>query len=174
MYMPNPSTPKPPKKSRRNQPTPFTEAMTVSLPRTSFAAPVAGAAPMPATPADTNLRLIMITLWVLASLAAGIGLGLLLSPERQSGVMVTGWPVASQALAVSSAPSTDIAAPVAQPEPADLVVAPATAITQAEAGTPVASLALLSYQPALYALAVQPDFLPIAFPQGTVGTTPVR
>jgi hypothetical protein len=171
MYMPNPSTPKPPKKTRRNTPGPFTEALAAPAP----VLPAVSRIPAISSLDQTRLRRFMIAFWVLASIAAGIGLGLLLSPERQTGVIVSGWPIASQTLAASTMATTaEVAVPIAQATSADLTVQPGVSITQAEAGTPVSSLALTTYQPALLALALQPDYLPIAFPQGTVGTTPVR
>lgn len=155
-----------PKKTRRNQPAPFTETIAMPLPE-------AVALPRPHMSPRLQQGAIM-GMWVLACIALGVAYGMWLS-SRTASVVMPGIPVAQANLtAFPSASSLTVAAPVNTTDSAPLMVVTDPSVAQAQAGNPVATASLGLYQPALAAAELQPGFLPFGYPQGTVGTAPVR
>src|SRR5579875_1446881 len=79
---------------------------------------------------------ILAALWVVAAVAAGIGIGLLVARGDRAQLASAPYPVATVSLKVmpaSAGPAITIASPAVQ---ANLTVNPASSVNQAQAGTP--------------------------------------
>lgn len=159
------------KKTKRNQPVVFDETLstTMLLP----AAPVA-AAPATARTRTNPAKFGLVAIWILAALAAGVGVGRLIKDSAQPVMFDAGTPIATADLTVTPVlDGTAIAQPVYTDEPA-LTVQSSAAVMQAQAGNITATVSAAGYQPATNMTVLQPGFALYNRVQGTTGTAAVR
>ena len=162
-------TPAKAKSNPRNQSPEFNEALSAALP-----APAAvGAQP---GLSSRQIRWGLGIIWVAAALLAGVGLGRLIHQSRLATLGEAPAPVATARVSVTplSAVKTAAIAPASPAVTGALAVAPASGITQAQAGTPLSTLSAADFQPADGSDALQPGFTHFGHSQGNIGTDPVR
>lgn len=184
-------TPTKPKKTNRNQPVVFKEAVSAPLmaptlssgfslsPHTtarSRAATQPEPAPARVTPRAVvrrRWRLGLAVIWVAATLFTGIGVGRLIVASTVTPRVSAGIPVAQAGVAVTGSPATtDLAVLSMAATSTTLTVTNSSeSINQAQAGTPFQTASLNTLQSASQDL--QPGFLPFGHAQGNIGTTPV-
>jgi hypothetical protein len=153
------------------RPADFHESLNPVLP-TPISAP---ALPTVALPSNT-FRYALATLWAVAAISAGAGIGALIISARSSAEILGEAPVPVATAQLSVAPDTTPATiqPATTTDPQSLAVSPSDAVKQAQAGNPFAVASASFYQPISGTNALQPGFSHYGFAQGARGTDPVR
>jgi hypothetical protein len=166
MNMPAPAKPK---RTRKNQAPTFNETLNPAF------APVVPVAPELPVISTRQLRVALWIVWIAAVILGGIGIGRLIVTTRNAPQTRAEAPVPVAKAAVNVTPLAEAAslrvAPIA-PVPATLTATPATAVAQAQAGSPFQTAAISTLQTA--DASVQPGFAPFGRVQGQIGTDPVR
>jgi hypothetical protein len=161
--------PEKPKKTRRNQPVVFKETL-------APAAPSLPAAPVLPAITDRHMRYLLATVWIAATVLAGIGIGRLVAARVASAPALPGLPVARASVNVAPlAPADDSAVAVRSAAGTltvtpSLAVKPSSATDQAAAGTPFQTAGTGWFQGAGPDL--QPGFAAYGRVQGNIGTAP--
>jgi hypothetical protein len=165
MNMPAPAKPK---RTRKNQAPTFNETLNPVF------APVAPVAPELPAISTRQLHVALWIVWAAAVVLGGIGIGRLIV-ARTASQTSTEAPVPVAKAGVKVAPLADSPALRVAPipaVPAVMPVAPATAVAQAQAGSPFQTAGLTTLQ--TVDAAVQPGFVTFGQIQGKVGTDPVH
>jgi hypothetical protein len=129
----------------------------------------------PARLAIRQVKIALWTIWALAAICAGIGIGRLIVAARtplENAVFPA--PVAVASITVDAVKTATIT--LAQPAvlPVNLTVNSAAAVPQAQSGTPISTLSVARLQSSAGGDALQPGFSRLTRIQGNLGTAAVR
>jgi hypothetical protein len=148
---------------KKARPDDFHESLAPYMPAPALATPHIG---------PGLVRAALYSLWVVAAIAAGAGIGLWLVSQAPARTVLPGLPVATAAVNVQPVPAGTIAQAKAAGTAA-LKVAPSSSVEQSQAGDVWRVAPASSVQPAGQPEALQPGFTSYGYGQGTVGTAPV-
>jgi hypothetical protein len=163
------------KRSPKNQPPVFKEAAVMPV-----SAPAVPGVPDLTRPnarlSDTQVKLLMIALWALFSVTAGIGVGRYIVQSRTPVSTESPVPVAKANLSVQPVDASQLATTASASASAiqqpSLTSASATEIRQAAAGSPQATAGTGEYQLTAATDSLLPGFVHFGRPQGNLGTAP--
>jgi hypothetical protein len=150
--------PEKPKKTRRNQPVVFKETL-------APAAPSLPAAPVLPAITDRHMRYLLATVWIAATVLAGIGIGRLVAARVASAPALPGLPVARASVNVAPLAPADDSAVAVRSAAGTLTVTPSLAVKPSSATDGTGW-----FQGAGPDL--QPGFAAYGRVQGNIGTAP--